>query len=181
MESCQGVAPCASVLQTAPFARSVTGQIEIGTASGYRARHSCLEGPPDGHPQTTYQIVVVNTTISGSSPASAPISTTTVPASVPPSAPSGVTAYWTNLDPAGTTDMLVASWEAAVPGDSPIDQYRITIIGSDGTGTFTQMVSGTTLTASFTVDYIPNWSVTVQAQNAVGWGPSSSFFGLGGL
>ena len=41
--------------------------------------------------------------------------------------------------------------------------------------------SGTTLTASFTVDYIPNWSVTVQAHNSFGWGPSSSVVTLGGL
>ena len=132
-------------------------------------------------PQTTYQIVVVSTSLRGTSPASAPISVTTVPASVPPSAPSGVTAHWTNLDPTGTTDTLVASWQAADPGDSPIDQYRITISGSDGGGAFTQTVSGTTLTASFTVDYIPNWSVTVQAHNAFGWGPLSSPFRLGGL
>jgi hypothetical protein len=42
-------------------------------------------------------------------------------------------------------------------------------------------VSGTTLTANFTVDYIPNWSVTVQAHNAFGWGRASSIFTLGGL
>jgi hypothetical protein len=42
-------------------------------------------------------------------------------------------------------------------------------------------VSGTTLTASFTVDHIPNWSVTVQAHNAFGWGSASSAFTLGGL
>jgi hypothetical protein len=54
-------------------------------------------------------------------------------------------------------------------------------LGSDGSGTFTQTVSGTTLSASFTVDYIPNWSVTVQAHNAYGWGPLSSAFSLGGL
>ena len=132
-------------------------------------------------PQTTYQITVVNTTIGGPGPASPPISVTTEAASVAPSAPSGVMANWTNLDPTGATDTLVATWQAAVPGDSPIDQYRITITGSDGGGTFTQTVSGTTLTASFTVDYIPNWSVTVQAHNAAGWGPSSVAITLGGL
>ena len=93
----------------------------------------------------------------------------------------GVKASWTNLDPPGTTDNLVTSWLAAVPGDSPIDQYRITVIGSDNAGTFTQTVSGTTLTASFTIDFIPNWSVTVQAHNAMGWGPFSAAFTLGGL
>jgi hypothetical protein len=132
-------------------------------------------------PQTTYQVTVVNKTISGSSPPSAPISVGTSPASIPPSAPPGVTAHWTNLDPTGTTDTIVAAWQAADPGNSPIDQYRITIVGSDGAGTFTQTVSGTTLTASFTVDFIPNWSVTVQAHNAVGWGPSSTAVTLGGL
>ena len=45
----------------------------------------------------------------------------------------------------------------------------------------TQTVSGTTLIASFTVDWTPNWSVTVQAHNAFGWGPVSSVFTLGGL
>jgi len=132
-------------------------------------------------PQTTYRITVVNVTIGGSSPASAPLSVTTVPASVPPSAPTGVAAHWTNPDPAGTTDTLVATWQAAEPGDSPIDQYQIRITGSDGAGAFTQTVSGTTLTASFTVDYAPNWSVTVQAHNAVGWGPTSTVVRLGGL
>jgi hypothetical protein len=92
-----------------------------------------------------------------------------------------VTASWTNLDPTGTNDTFVATWQAAVPGDSPIDLYQITIAGSDGAGTFTQTVSGTTLSASFTVDYIPNWSVTLQAHNAIGWGPASTAFNLGGL
>jgi len=132
-------------------------------------------------PQTTYQITVVNTSIGGSSPASTPIIVTTEAASVAPSAPTGVTANWAFPDPAGPTDTLVATWQAAVPGDSPIDQYRITIVGGDGAGTFTQTVSGTTLTASFTVDYIPNWSVTVQAHNAIGWGSSSAVVTLGGL
>jgi len=132
-------------------------------------------------PQTAYQVTVVNRTISGSSPASTPISVTTSPATIPPSAPTGVTASWANLDPSGATDTLVATWQAADPCDSPIDQYVVTITGSDGAGTSTQTVSGTTLTASFTMDYIPNWSVTVRAHNAFGWGPASSVFRLGGL
>ncbi len=132
-------------------------------------------------PQTTYQITVLNTTIGGPGPTSNPIRVTTSAATVPPSAPTGVAAGWTDLNPTGATDTLVATWQAAIPGDSPIDQYRITIIGSDGAGTFTQTVSGTTLTASFTVDYTPGWSVTVQAYNAVGWGPSSTVVSLGGL
>lgn len=136
---------------------------------------------PTLQPQTTYQVSVVNTTIAGYSPVSLPVSVTTEPASIPPSAPTGVAAHWAVIDPTGTNDTLVATWQAAVPGDSPVDQYRITIAGSDSGGTFTQMVSGTTLTAYFSVDFIPNWSVTVQAHNAVGWGPSSSPVTLGGL
>jgi predicted secreted protein len=81
----------------------------------------------------------------------------------------------------GATDTLVATWPAAAPGNSPIDQYLVTISGSDGAGTFTNTVSGTTLSTYFIVDYIPNWSVTVQAHNAFGWGPVSSAFNLGGL
>ncbi len=76
---------------------------------------------------------------------------------------------------------LVATWTASVPGDSPVDRYEITVTGSDGGGTSTQTVAGTTLTASFTVDYIPNWSVAVRAHNAVGWGPWSAAITLGGL
>jgi hypothetical protein len=42
-------------------------------------------------------------------------------------------------------------------------------------------VSGTALTAYFSIDSIPNWTVTVQAHNAVGWGPASTPVTLGGL
>lgn len=130
-------------------------------------------------PETTYQIIVVNTTIGGSGVPSAPIFATTTAASVVPSAPTGVTARWGAQG--ATTATLLASWRAAIPGDSPIDQYEILITGSDGGGTFSQIVSGTSLTASFTVDYIPDWRVTVRAHNAAGWGSWSTSFTLGGL
>ena len=136
---------------------------------------------PTLQPATTYQITVVSTTIGGSSPASTPTNVTTEAASVAPSAPTNVVASWSNLDPTGTNDTLVATWSAAVPGDSPVDQYQITITGSDGAGTFTQVVDGSTLTTYFTVDFVPNWTVTVQAHNAAGWGPSSTPVTLGGL
>ena len=129
-------------------------------------------------PMTTYQITVVSTDAGGSSAPSAPITATSQPASVPPSAPTGVTARW--LSPGAVPDTLMASWTAAVPGDSPTDQYQITIKGSDGGGTFTQSVSGSTLTASFSVNDIPDWSVSVRAHNAVGWSPWSAVFVLGG-
>ena len=153
----------ASILTT-----SVTGQATNGVIASLQ-------------PSTTYQITVANMTTGGTSPVSNPANVTASAASIPPSAPTGVAATWSNPDPTGATDTLVASWQAAVPGDSPIDQYQITIVGSDGGGTFTQTVAGTTLTAAFTVDFIPNWSITVKAHNAVGWGPSSASITLGGL
>lgn len=132
-------------------------------------------------PQTTYQITVVSMTIGGPGPASQPISVTTSPATIPPSAPVAVIASWQNPDPSGTTDTLIASWQAADPGNSTVDEYLVAVTGSDGGGTFTQTVSGATLTVDFTVDFVPNWSVTVQAHNAAGWGPVSAIYHLGGL
>ena len=107
-------------------------------------------------PQTAYQVTVINTTIGGSSLPSTPIIVTTYPATVAPSAPTGVAASWTTLDPTGAIDTIVATWLAADPGNSPIDQYQVAISGSDGAGTLTQTVPGTTRTALFTVDYVPN-------------------------
>lgn len=136
---------------------------------------------PTLQPQTTYQITITSTTIGGTSRASAPINVNTSPATIPPSAPTAVTASWPAGDPSSSTDTLTATWQAPDPGNSPIDQYLVKISGSDGGGTFTNSVSGTTLTTYFTVDYIPNWTVTVQAHNAAGWGPVSAPFTLGGL
>ena len=131
-------------------------------------------------PQTTYQFTVVNNALSGSSPPSAPVTLTTEAATVAPSAPTNVVASWAVADPAGTTDTLIASWAAAVPGDSPIDQYLVTITPYSGSAV-SQTVSGSTLTTYFGVDFTPNWTVTVQAHNAVGWGPASIPVTLGGL
>ncbi len=158
-------------------ATPVSSTASILTTNVVGSATSGLIGPLQ--PQTTYQITVVDATIGGSSPASTPIFVTTTAASVVPSAPTGVTAYWTA--PGATTATLVATWNAAVPGDSPVDEYEVLISGSDGGGTFTQTVSGTTLTASFTVDWTPDWMVTVRAHNAAGWGPWSASFLLGGL
>ncbi len=174
----QGVHP-AAVISSTLTATPVNSSNAVLTAT---VTGSATSGViPSLQPQTTYQVTVVTTSVGGSSPPSAPVTVTTKSASVAPSAPTGVAAHWSVADPSGSTDTLVATWQAAVPGDSPVDQYRITITGSDGGGTFTQTVSGATLTASFTVDFVPNWSVTVQAHNAVGWGPASTPVSLGGL
>jgi hypothetical protein len=154
-----------------------TASILTATISG--SATTGLIGPLQ--PRTTYQITVASTTIGGTSPASDPVSVTTAAASVLPSAPTGVVADWATPDPVDTTDTLIVTWSASDPGDSPVDQYQVTITGSDGAGTFTQTVSGTTLEASFAVDYTPDWSVTVSAHNAAGWGPWSDPITLGGL
>jgi hypothetical protein len=133
-------------------------------------------------PDTMYQITVVDTTVSGASPPSVPFTITTVPATVVPSAPTNVVASWQIPDPSGTTDSITVTWQSGNPGNSPIDEYQIVINGSDGGGTFTNTVSGTTLVTYFnSLDYIPNYSVTVQAHNAAGWGSVSVTVNLGGL
>jgi hypothetical protein len=74
----------------------------------------------------------------------------------------------------------VASWKAARSGDSPTDRYQITISGSDGGGTYTRSVSGSTLTATFAVNDIPDWRIKVRAHDVAGWGPWSASYTLGG-
>jgi hypothetical protein len=162
-----------STIMAAPVASSAP--ILVSTITG--PAETGLIGPLE--PSTTYEITVANTTIGGSGAPSDPIYITTTAASILPSAPAGVTARWGSQG--DTTAYLLASWNAATAGNSPVDQYEITINGSDGGGTFTQTVSGTTLTATFLVDSTPDWSVTVRAHNAAGWGPWSARYTLGGL
>ena len=104
---------------------------------------------------------------------------TTAAASVPPLPPIGVTARWTA--PGYPNDTLFASWTAAGPGDSPTDEYQVTINDSDGGGTFSETPSGSTLSATFAVSDVPDWSISVRAHNAAGWGPWSAAFSLGGV
>ena len=157
------------VNSTAPvLTTTVTGSASNGTLSPLQ-------------PSTTYLITAESTTLSGPGPECDPISVTTSPPTEPPGAPTGVTAYWTNQDPTGSTDTIIVTWNAADPGDSPIDQYVVRARNSETGVTDTQTVSGTTLTASFTEDWVPNWDITVQAHNAFGWGPVSDVFRLGGL
>jgi len=131
-------------------------------------------------PATTYQITIVSATIGGPGPASTPTNVTSEVASVAPSAPTNVLANWSSPDPSGATDTLIVNWSASDPGNSPVDQYQV-IANSDSGASYTNTVNGTTLTTYFNVDYIPNWSVTVQAHNAFGWGSVSGVVHLGGL
>jgi hypothetical protein len=172
----EGVNPVA-VTSSTLTATPVNSTAPILTASVSGSGTSGFVGPLE--PQTTYQVTVESTTIGGTGPASGAISVTTAAASTVPSAPTGVSARWTAVG--ASTATLVATWNAAVPGDSPVDEYEVMIDAGEDGGTYTQTVPGTTLTASFVVSWVPDWSVTVSAHNAAGWGPWSASFTLGGL
>lgn len=144
----------------------VTSTIAGPTASG-------LVGPLQ--PSTTYQVSVASTTSGGTGPASAPVTIATVAASIVPSPPTGLTVRWLG----GT--IVSTAWNAATGGNAPVDAYQVQITGSDGGGTFTQTVSGTTLSATFTVSSIPNWTAKVRAHDAAGWSAWSARVTLGGL
>jgi hypothetical protein len=132
-------------------------------------------------PSTTYQITVVSTTLGGSGPPSALISVMTSPATIPPSAPTNVVATWAspNADPG--PNAIDVSWVAADPGNSPIDEYLVIATNTDGGGSITNLVVGTLQSTSIPADSHFNWSVTVQAHNAAGWGLVSAAAHLGGL
>src|SRR4051812_22124856 len=116
-----------TVTATAEGAPTVTATV-AGTAS------AAVVGPLQ--PLTTYEITVVSTDGAGSSAPSEPVILTTPAGSIVPSAPTGVSARWAG------NNLLSASWRTPAPGDSPIDQYEITISGSDGGGTVTQRSRG---------------------------------------
>jgi hypothetical protein len=171
-------AAAAAITSSTVSATPVGTSAPIITANVSGSAASALIGPLQ--PQTTYQITVVSTDLAGTSPSSSPVTVTTPASSTPPSAPTGVSALWTA--PGYPNDTLSASWSApASAGDSPIDQYEVTINGGDGGGTFTQTVSAPTVTATFAVSDIPDWSIQVRAHNAAGWSPWSTSATLGGL
>ncbi len=174
----RGVTP-AAITSTTLTATPVNSSAPVLTATIAGSATSGII--PMLQPQTTYAIRVVNTTLSGSGSPSVPLEVTTSNATIPPGAPTALAATWSNPNPSGSTDTLVATWHAADPGNSPIDQYMITITDSETSNTYTQSVSGTTLGASFTVDWVPDWGVQVKAHNAFGWGPWSNVYMLGGL
>jgi hypothetical protein len=135
---------------------------------------SALVGPLQ--PLTTYSITVVSTNAGGTSLASTPITAATPASSVVPSAPTGVAAHWTA--PGLPGDALAANWIAAIPGDSPIDQYQIYVFVNDPGNPVPkpslQTLSGSTLATSIVVDDTYDWTVRVRAHNTAGWGPWSA-------
>jgi hypothetical protein len=166
-----------STVTAAPV--SSTAPVVTTTVTG--TANSVYVGPLQ--PQTTYSITVVSNDGAGSSPASSPISFTTPASAIVPPAPTGVTARWTA--PGSTSDTLITAWTAPLGGDSPIDQYEVLVTAYDADpgagGPYDQTVSASTLTASFAVNDVNNWSVTVRAHDAAGWGPWSTAIILGGV
>ena len=143
------------------------------SGNGATARVGPLE------PRTTYQITVASTDPAGLSASSAAVSITTGASSIPPGAPTGVSAYWTAPGP--PNDTMVVNWKAPPPGDSPTDEYRVTITNPDTGNTVTQTVSGSAVSASFAVSDVPDWTIQVQAHDAAGWGHLSTSYLLGGV
>ena len=117
-------------------------------------------------PATSYSITVTGSNGSGTGAASTPVVFETQPATTPPSAPAAVTVSWQS---GGL--VLHASWPAANPGNSPIDDYQAEISRSDPAGPPYDIDTGTALSVNPTT-FDPNldWSVRVRAHNAAGWG-----------
>lgn len=127
-------------------------------------------------PATTYSVTVTSTNAGGTSAASAPVTITTGAASTVPGAPTGVSATWS-----GTTSIGVR-WTAAAPGDSPTDDYQVSIATYDPNGT--PSISDAGVATSFVAggyDSTPDYAVQVRAHNAAGWGAWSARVILGGL
>lgn len=168
-------APQALITSSTVTATPVGSASPVFKATAGGTTSSALLGPLE--PNTIYQITVASADAAGSSAASAPASITTGASTVPPGAPTGVSAYRTA--PASRRT-LVARWKASAPGDSSTDKYQVSVTGSDGGGTYTQTVSGSTLTVTFAVNDIPDWTIEVRAHDAAGWGPWSAPYTLGG-
>jgi hypothetical protein len=168
-------APTTSVLVSSSTitATPVASTAPVLAASVSGSGSSGLVGPLQ--PGTTYQITVMSKDAGGSSGASSPVSVTSHASSMPPSAPSAA-AHWTA--PGLPGDMLDVTWAAPAPGDSPIDQYQVSVNISGDTGavpsSFAQTVSALTLSSAFGANDAYDWSVQVRAHNAAGWGPWST-------
>jgi hypothetical protein len=162
-------------VKATPVAPSTADMVEASAAADAT---SALIGPLQ--PLTSYLIVVSSASVAGTSEDSSPPVSVTTPASVqPPAAPTGLTARWIG------TSVLVATWKAAVPGDSPIDAYAVRVSAYDADAPVpspqAKRLPGSVLSASFTLDSSSNWKIIVRAHNAAGWGPWSKAVVLGGL
>jgi len=166
-------APNAPITTSTVTATPTTGDPLSATVTG-SATAVAIDGVA---PSTEYSITVTSTDAGGTGDPSIPVTFTTNPATAPPSAPTGLVVSWS---PDGAS--LQARWTAAVPGDSPVDDYQVAIARHDPNGPPTVLDAGAATSFSTTAfNNVPDWSVQVQAHNAAGFGPWSAPVILPGL
>ncbi len=170
-------APPALISSTTITATPVNSAAAVVTTTVTGTASQKLMGPLQ--PLTTYQITILSNDPGGSSAATAPVVITTGASAVPPAAPTGVSAYW--VAPGSVPDNMVVTWKAAAPGDSPTDQYTVLVTNPDTGQTYSQTVSGTTLSATLSLSDVPDYTIKVQAHDAAGWGAWSTSYLLGGV
>lgn len=140
---------------TPAFTTTVNGQATSG-----------LLGPLD--PSTTYDVSVVSSNASGSTQPSSPLTLTTGKSVLAPGVPSGVVVSGIGIG--STTNTFTVGWSPSTYGDSPTDQYRVRIFGTDGGGIHVVTVSGTTLSTTLNVSNAgATWYIQVRAHDAAGW------------
>ena len=80
---------------------------------------------------------------------------------------------------------LLIQWSEGTPGDSPLDEYEVTIstseAGEAGSEPQTQVPAGSARQAAFAPNTEYPWTAVVRAHNAAGWGPWSSPVTVPGL
>lgn len=117
-------------------------------------------------PATTYSVVVASSDVAGSGPGSAPVTIVTATATTRPGTPGGVKASW---GAGGKT--LDARWSSAAPGNSPVDDYQVSLARHDPNGP-AQIINAATATSVALSGFANafDWSVQVRAHDAAGWG-----------
>jgi hypothetical protein len=166
-----GGAAFSTTVTATPASGTPLSSVVAGTASS-----ATLSGVA---PATTYTITVVSSDAAGSA-AAAPVQYTTTASTVPPGAPTVTRAVW------NTDSEIVVAWSTPSSGDSPISDYEIECVpNTSDPGAPPPVVvdvapnpyndTGVGLDASY------DWTITVRAANAAGFGPWSAPFALGGL
>lgn len=165
-----GGAPATGTVTATP---SGGGPVLTATVAG-SATSASLAGVT---PSTTYTITVNEANASGTSADSAPFTITTRAASTVPGAPTNVSAAW-----ASNGSSILVRWNAPASGDSPIDDYQVSVAQYDPNGAPTVIDVGTATTTTVTgFSNVPDWAIQVRAHNAAGWGAWSTRVILGGL
>lgn len=130
---------------------------------------------PNLQPATTYSVTVETIDAGGSSAPSAPIQLTTSAPTTPPGAPTITYKWWAQ------PSLLAVSWSAGTSGNSATDTYEVDTTAPDTGQTIDTMVAAPTTSAYVGADDTLDWTITIRAHNAAGWGPWSAAVMLGGV